>query len=97
MKVKKFNQLKETVKYYKHFNYDKSILDYLTYSYQLWLSAEGLPKLSADEFDIKDLSEDQQKYIIAFINFWNISDYFDDKFNDPNFLINLKAKKYNII
>jgi hypothetical protein len=97
MKIKKFDQLNEKVEYYKYFNYDKDILDYLTNSYNLWLSAEGLPQLSADEFNINDLSEDQQTYIKAFIDFWNISDHFDNKFNDPNFLIKLKAKKYNII
>lgn len=45
-------------------------LDSLTAEYQLWLTNEGLPQLSADELLWEDLTPKQRKYVRNFLQSW---------------------------
>jgi len=104
MKIKKFNEKKDTYfnsnessdSYYEELGYDESVVSYLASAYQLWTDAEGLPSVSADEHDRSNLTTKQKEYLDAFIKFWDISCEFEDKYYTPNYLLDLKGKKYNL-
>lgn len=94
MKIERF-KLNE-MRYNKELGYDYSITDYLSDAYKLWSDAEGLPQISADEHDMEDLTPEQQKFIISFIDIWEIAIDFEREYFQENFLTKLKARKYNL-
>lgn len=94
--MKKFTKIIENKKYYEELDYDMSVIDYLSAAYQLWSDAEGLPQVSADEHDLSDLNPQQEKFIMAFIDMWEIANEFETEYDEPNFIVKLKAKKYNL-
>ena len=96
MKIRKVYEEENEKNYYQELCYDKTVLDYLSESYQLWCDAEGLEPLSAEEFDLSKLTKEQAEYITAFITLWEITEDFEKKFNDENFVAEIKSRKYNI-
>lgn len=95
MKIKRFNESSD-ISYYKELGYDKSVLDYLAASYQLWTDAEGLPELSADEQHSDKLTDEQNKYLVAFMNLWDLTEDFESKYSQTNFVAGKIVKKYNL-
>lgn len=94
--MKKFSKIIENKTYNEELGYSKDITGYLSGAYQLWTDAEGLPQLSADEHDMDKLNHEQKKFILAFIEIWEIANEFEKIYIEPHFIASLKAKKYNL-
>jgi len=93
MKIKRFNESSE-IPYYKELGYDRSMIDYLSASYQLWCDAEGLEQLSAEDQYSDKLTNKQNQYLEAFMMLWDLTDDFECNFSSPDF--GKIVKKYNL-
>jgi hypothetical protein len=96
MKIKKFNESSNDQPYYKELGFDMDVTDYLAASYQLWTEAEGLPPLSADEYNREKLTPEQIKYLDAFIELWDITEDFENIYSKDNFVPKSITNKYNL-
>lgn len=94
MKIKKIYEQKE--EYYEMLGYKHDMEYYISKAYQLWTDAEGLEQLSADEHDRSKLTPEQLSYIDTFIELWNITSDFERIYSTEEFVLNIKAKKYNL-
>jgi len=93
MKIKRLN---EQEKYWEIIGYDSPMSDYLSQCYGLWLEAEGLEPLSADEHDTENYTPEQKEFLSTFIKMWDIATNFEREYMDNGFEVKFNSKKYNI-
>ena len=95
MKIRKVYE-EESETYYEELGYDEYMTTYLSKAYEIWCAAEDLEFLSADEFDLRKLTDQQAEYIKAFITLWDITVKLEYKYDNNNYVADLRSKKYNL-